>query len=98
MTDHDRFDLERADDPGVVLDDDVDAIAGHALGLLSGLLDRARVTGPARCDRRVPRFCEAVDPGAPGVAVQPKTVDEDDGGACWADDSSLLTRRWSPVY
>jgi hypothetical protein len=47
MADDDRLGLERGDDAGVVLDDVVDAVTGDAFGLLSGLLDRARVSGPA---------------------------------------------------
>jgi len=54
MADYDRLHVEPADDPGVVLDDVVDAVPGDALGILPGFLDRAGVTRPPRRRRCVP--------------------------------------------
>src|ERR1700730_13612721 len=91
MADHDRLGRKLADDPGVLAAHVVDAVPRHTLGLLPGFLDRGRITRPARRNRRVAGLAETVDPGTPGVRMQPETVDEDDRGSfCGHEPSSPL--------
>src|SRR5207249_8811604 len=94
VADGDRLGVQPPDDPGVVLDDVLDAVTGDELGFVPGLRDRARVTRPAGRDRRVSSLPEAVDPRPPRVGMEPQTVDEYDRRAVWRHDlpSTLLAR------
>src|SRR3984893_17343574 len=76
VADDDRRRLKPADDPGVVADHIVDALARHLAGVAAARLHRVRVTWPARCCRRVPRLLEQFQPRAPRAGMQPKTMNE----------------------
>jgi hypothetical protein len=49
VADDDRRGLKLADDPGIVIDHIIDALARHLAGVPAALLHRVRVTWPARC-------------------------------------------------
>ena len=96
VADHDRLRVEPSDDLRVVVDDVVDAVAGNALRVRPGVLDRVPVAGPTGRRRLVARLPEEVDPGTPGVGVQPEAVDEDDRGSCSGHELLLSRRAGSP--
>src|ERR1700722_6515328 len=82
MSDRDRLRAEAADRLGVVVDDIVDAIARNRTRVAACLGNGGGVTRPAGCDRVVARLAEELDPSAPRVCVQPKTVDKNNWCAC----------------
>src|SRR5437879_5381372 len=70
-----------ADDRGVMLDDVVDAHVGQALRMCVGFGDRRRLTRPPGGGGVVARGAEQLDPGLPGIGMEPQAMDEDYGGA-----------------
>ena len=97
MADDDRLGRQPADDPGVVLDDVLDAFPGDSLGLPPGLLDGVGGARPARCYRGVTRLLEQVHPRAPRRCVQPEAVNEDNRCARWLHFPGPLVERSGAV-
>jgi hypothetical protein len=58
VADDDRRDLKPIDDPGIVVDHIIDALARYPAGVPAALFHRVRVTWPARCRRCVARLLE----------------------------------------
>jgi hypothetical protein len=82
VTDDHRRLVKPINDVGVVTGDVVDTDVGDVLGVLPGFSHRAWLSWPAGRDGVVSGFPEQLQPRAPAGRVQPKAVDEDDGG--WA--------------
>src|ERR1039458_2722663 len=68
-----------ADDVEVAAGDVVDALARDGDRVLAAVVRAGRVAGPAGRHRVVAGRAVQLDPGLPGVGVDPHAVDEDDG-------------------
>jgi len=69
---------KRAQLLGDVVGDLGHPIAGHGAGVLAGLLGGLRVARPARSRGLVAVVAEELHPAAPGLAVEPEAMNEDD--------------------
>src|ERR1035441_3087043 len=79
VADHDRPGRQGADDVEVAAGDVVDAFVCDGGRVLPRVVRAGRVAGPAGRCRVVAGRAVQLDPGLPGVGVDPQAVDEDDG-------------------
>src|ERR1022692_2420776 len=85
-----------ADDVEVAAGDVVDALARDGDRVLAAVVRAGRVAGPAGRHRVVAGRAVQLDPGLPGVGVDPQAVDEDDGDG-WCSHGLLQGQSGRPT-